>query len=124
GQRRDAPPARRAGRARLQDLPRLRPPGPLRPVLVTGAAGFIGSHLVDALLARDIPVRALVRPETERTWLDASRVSFVSGSLDDKDSLAQGADGCEAVYHVAGITQARLPGDFQRVNADGCGRMG
>jgi len=95
----------------------------LRPVLVTGAAGFVGSHLVDALLARDVPVRALVRPETDRSWLDASRVSFVPASLDDEDSLARAADGCEAVYHVAGITQARRPGDFQRVNADGCGRM-
>lgn len=93
---------------------------------MTGAAGFIGSHLVDALLARDVPVRALVRPETDRRWLDAARVSFALGDVGDPsglDALTNACEGCEAVYHIAGITQAPTKGAFERINADGAGRM-
>ena len=99
----------------------------MRPVLVTGAAGFVGSHLVDALLARGVPVRALVRPETDRRWLDPSRVEFALGDVGDsagEDALVRAATGCDVVYHVAGITQARTKGAFTRVNAEGAGRMG
>jgi len=98
----------------------------LRPVLVTGAAGFVGSHLVDALLARGVPVRALVRPETDRRWLVSSQVEFVLGDIGDpsgEDALVRAAEGCDLVYHVAGITQARTKGAFTRVNAEGAGRM-
>jgi len=97
----------------------------LKPVLVTGGAGFVGSHLVDALLARDIPVRALVRPETDRRWL--SRVDFALGDIGDphgEDALLRAAEGCDVVYHVAGITQAKTKGAFTRINAEGAGRMG
>lgn len=94
----------------------------MKPVLVTGAAGFVGSHLVDALLAREVPVRALVRPTTDPRHLDASRVSFVLGDVGDPDALARAVDGCGVVYHVAGITQADGPGAFDRVNALGAER--
>jgi len=96
----------------------------LRPVLVTGAAGFVGSHLVDALHARGVPVRALVRPETDRRWL--SNVQFALGDVGDprgEDALVRAASGCDLVYHVAGITQAKTKGAFTRVNAEGAGRM-
>ncbi len=103
------------------------PPPDSAPALVTGAAGFVGSHLVDALLARGTAVRALVRPSTDRRWLDAGRVTFAFGdvgddSADGREALTRAAAGCSVVYHVAGITNAREPGDFERVNAAGAGR--
>ena len=98
----------------------------MNPVLVTGAAGFVGSHLVDALLARGVPVRALVRPETDRRWLDPARVGFALGDVGDpagEEALVRAASGCDFVYHVAGITQARTRGAFTRINAEGAGRV-
>ena len=98
------------------------------PVLVTGAAGFVGSHLVDALLARGVPVRALVRPTTDRRYLDPARVTFAPGDVCDGspqglEALARAAAGCGAVYHAAGITQAPNPSQFERVNAEGAARV-
>lgn len=102
------------------------PPDPA-PALVTGAAGFVGSHLVDALLAHHRPVRTLVRASTDRRWLDPVRVSFALGDVGDdsapgREALARAAAGCSVVFHLAGITQAGRPGDFERVNAAGAER--
>src|SRR6267154_1705890 len=52
--------------------------------VVTGSTGFIGSHLVDHLLARGAEVRALVRPETLRDARDARLEQFEADLLDDR----------------------------------------
>ncbi len=99
-----------------------------RPVLVTGGAGFVGSHLVDALLARGTPVRVLVRPTTDSQFLDRARVTLVPGDVGDptaqaEAALAEAAAGVETIFHAAGITQARRLEDYERVNAGGAERM-
>jgi len=71
-------------------------------VLVTGASGFIGSHLVDYLVARGISVRALVRkPVHHLSGQSAGAVEMVSGSLLDKESLLKALNGVDEVYHLA-----------------------
>ncbi|HEU5378668.1 MAG TPA: NAD-dependent epimerase/dehydratase family protein [Ktedonobacteraceae bacterium] len=73
--------------------------------LVTGAAGFIGSHLVEVLLQRGDEVRALVRPD-EDTWRlqPFSRVEIFQGDMTDTATLKGAVQGVERVYHIAAKT--------------------
>ena len=72
------------------------------PVLVTGASGFIGSHVVLELLDRGIPVRAMMRDVSLSEMLPKNELlEVVRGDLFDVDSLRSAVDGCEDVIHCA-----------------------
>lgn len=73
-------------------------------VLVTGAAGFIGSHLVDALVARGDSVRCLVRKRDSLKFLPKNKVEIVYGDITDKKSLIPAVRGVETIYHLAAKT--------------------
>jgi nucleoside-diphosphate-sugar epimerase len=70
--------------------------------LVTGATGFVGSHLVDALLARGRAVRCLVRDATRAGPLAERGAEVVEGELCAPPVLARALDGVDRVFHVAG----------------------
>jgi nucleoside-diphosphate-sugar epimerase len=73
-------------------------------VLVTGATGFVGSHLVRALSGAGEPVRALVRTATDAATLEAAGVEIVRGDLRDPDASRRAVRGCRVIYHAAAIT--------------------
>ena len=74
-------------------------------VLVTGAAGFIGSHLVDRLRERGDEVRALVRPGENTSYLQTlADVEITQGDITDGASLKCAVRGVQRVYHVAAKT--------------------
>jgi NADH dehydrogenase len=85
-------------------------------VLVTGAAGFVGSHVVRALVAHDRPVRGLVRRAGQGEGLDG--VEVVEGDVTRPDTLRDAFAGVDAVVHLVGILQGK-PEDFDRVIAGG-----
>lgn len=91
--------------------------------LVTGGTGFIGSYLVAALAARGDRVRCLLRPTSDRKWLQGLDYKVVTGGLEDGDALAQAAEGVDVVYHLAGVVKARDEKTYFRVNADGTARL-
>ena len=72
-------------------------------VLVTGATGFIGSHLVRALSQRGERVRVLVRSSSDRTALPAG-VEVVEGALEDLPSVRSAMRGIRWVYNCAGLS--------------------
>lgn len=87
--------------------------------LVTGANGFVGSHLTDLLLERGWDVRCLVRRTSDLRWLPVDRVGIHYGEVTDAASLRGAFEGVEVVFHVAGVTRARDEERYLRVNAGG-----
>lgn len=69
--------------------------------LVTGANGFVGCHVVRALLDRGAHVRALVRPNADRRALQGLDCELVFGDLRDREAIERAVKGCDYVYHVA-----------------------
>ncbi len=69
--------------------------------LVTGASGFVGSHVLDALLARQVPVRALVHNPAHARELHNRGVEVLTGDIRDPQVLASAVHGVEVVYHCA-----------------------
>ncbi|HSD30556.1 MAG TPA: NAD(P)-dependent oxidoreductase, partial [Gemmatimonadales bacterium] len=90
---------------------------------VTGATGFVGAHLVDALQRRGDTVVCLVRNAAKARGLGWTGVRLLEGDLDMPDALREGCAGAEVVYHVAGRISARNPEEFLSVNRDGTARV-
>jgi UDP-glucose 4-epimerase len=79
---------------------------PYKRALVTGGAGFIGSHLVDALLENGISVHVLDNLSTGRmeNLRDARRyITFFEGDLRDERTVSKACSGCEVVFHQAAM---------------------
>ena len=87
-------------------------------VLLTGANGFVGSHILDVLLARDLPTVLLLRPTGDRRWIrdKLDRIQLQPGSLNDPAALELALKDVTHVVHCAGCTKALDPADFFAVN--------
>ena len=95
----------------------------MKPVLVTGATGFLGWHIARRLLDRGEKVRLLVRdPSGGATALgELKGAEIARGDLRDADSVARAVDGCGIVYHAAADYRlwVRRPEEMYRSNVDG-----
>lgn len=89
---------------------------------VTGATGFIGSHLVEELKRRDYAeVRCLVR--SDRKWLEGKDVVDIQGDLFDEDAIEDAVRGVDYVYHVGGMTRASDWATLERSNVQATMRL-
>jgi dihydroflavonol-4-reductase len=88
------------------------------PVLVTGGAGFIGSHLVRQLLERGEAVRVLERAGAAVGHLPLGHIDLVQADIRDRELVKQAVRGCRAVYHLAANPQlwTHRRGHFRQVN--------
>lgn len=90
--------------------------------LVTGAAGFIGSHLVDSLSADGIPVKSFVRPNCNLSNLQGSDSEIIYGDIKDPHSLHKAMEDVDIVYHMAAVSRhdVNVPKtEYHAINVEG-----
>ena len=87
-------------------------------VLVTGASGFLGSHIAEQLYAGGHTVRLLLRKTSSRKFLEFPFEEAI-GDVTDPGSLEAASERVDAVVHAAGLVKARSESEFAEVNAEG-----
>lgn len=86
--------------------------------LVTGATGFIGSHVADKLLAKGIEVRCIARKTSNLRWLKDKPIEIIEASLTDPQSLLKAVEDVDYIYHIGGLTAAKDYDEFLKGNRD------
>jgi nucleoside-diphosphate-sugar epimerase len=95
----------------------------LTKVFITGATGFIGSHLADSLLKKNYLIKCLIRKTSNIRWLKDKGVEFVYGDLFSNDVLSEAVKDVDYVYHLAGVTFGKKKEDYYRGNSEATGNF-
>jgi nucleoside-diphosphate-sugar epimerase len=91
----------------------------MREILVTGANGFIGSHICEALLGEGYGVRALIRKTSDISYIKNLDLKKVFGDLTNPGSLREAVSGVDGIVNTAGLTKAIDADMFDAVNVAG-----
>lgn len=94
-------------------------------VLLTGASGFLGSHILDQLRSRRVATAVLLRPTSDRRFIGRHlpELEIRTGSIDDRDSLQKAVEGVTHVIHCAGCIKAAVNSEFFRINQGGTSNL-
>src|SRR6202451_4198085 len=90
-------------------------------VFLTGATGFLGSHVARVLSEQGADLRLLIRPTSNLKNLEGLKAETATGDLRDPASLEKAMAGCEVVFHVAADYRLWLkePNEMYRSNVEG-----
>lgn len=83
---------------------------------ITGATGFVGSHLVDSLLEKKYEVYCLIRKTSNLRWLKDKNVQFIEGDLFSNDILSAVIKEMDYVFHIAGVVKSKDKAGFEKGN--------
>jgi nucleoside-diphosphate-sugar epimerase len=92
-------------------------------ILVTGASGFLGSHIAEKLVRGGHTVRVLLRETSDRSHLRGIVVEEAAGDVRERASLPAAVDGVDTVVHAAGLVKARDESEFDAVNDQGTANL-
>ncbi|MDR0617603.1 MAG: SDR family NAD(P)-dependent oxidoreductase [Endomicrobium sp.] len=87
-------------------------------VLVTGATGFVGSHIVETLLEEKYKVVCLVRQTSNLKWIKYLPLEYLCGSLDDEKFLTTLVKDFDVIVHCAGVVRAKSKKEYFNVNVE------
>ncbi len=88
-------------------------------IALTGATGFVGSHLVELLLEENLSPTCLIRQTSNLRWLPAGKLEFVTGDLNAPESLRPFVESADWVFHLAGLTKGRNEKEYFLANYEG-----
>ncbi|MBK9099307.1 MAG: NAD(P)-dependent oxidoreductase [bacterium] len=86
--------------------------------VVTGANGFVGSHLVDNLLSKNFEVRCIVRKSSNLRWLEGKNVQICDCGLFDREGLRKAFKDANYIFHVAGVVKAKNEEGYLKGNVE------
>ncbi|MDP2303853.1 MAG: NAD(P)-dependent oxidoreductase [Ignavibacteria bacterium] len=86
--------------------------------VVTGANGFVGSHLVDLLLEKNFTVRCIVRKSSDLKWLNEKNVEIIDSGLQNKEGLRKAFKDASYIFHVAGVVKSKKPEGYFEGNVE------
>lgn len=89
-----------------------------RVALITGATGFVGSHVAERMREQGFTVRLLVRDIRRMKWLNRDDFEIVTGDITDSKAVTAAMHGADCVIHCAGLTKALRADDYMRANAE------
>ena len=88
-------------------------------ILVAGGTGFVGTKVVHALRAAELPVRVLARKPEKQDQLRAWGCEIVQGDMTDAESLRRGVEGCDGVVHLVALPPFADPKAIERLMTHG-----
>jgi len=92
----------------------------MKMILLTGASGFIGSHVLEQMVAQGLPVRILARSGSDVALARSLGVEIRQGDVRDVESLCEAVKGCEQVVHTAArVCDWGTWNDFRETNVEG-----
>ncbi|MDD5102639.1 MAG: NAD(P)-dependent oxidoreductase, partial [Endomicrobiaceae bacterium] len=92
-------------------------------ILLTGASGFVGSHILEELSVNDHEIVSIVRKTSNLKWIDNSQVILKYGSLDDEKFLQEVVQDVDVVIHCAGVVRALNWNIYNNINVLGTKKL-